>query len=91
MAIGEKELHNWKHDICEKELAIRSIILLHDIRCRKNMSRKLFFKALEFYQICNAVEDKEMYILEELNELRLAGSFAGDKLKKLHSCQQFWV
>ena len=52
------------------------------------MSCKLSFKWLGPYQICNAVKDKGTYILKELNRLRLAGIFAGNRLKKFHPRQQ---
>ena len=52
------------------------------------MSRKLSFKWLEPYQICDAIKDKGTYILEELDGSQLAGIFAGDRLKKFHPCQR---
>ena len=70
------------------ELAIGSIVLLHDTKHKKNMFCKLFFKLLGPYQICNIVKDKNTYMLEELDRSRLAGIFAGNRLKKFHPCQQ---
>ena len=58
MRLKRKERHNLKHNICKKELLIRSIILLHDTRHQKNIFHKLFFKWLRLYQICNAIKDK---------------------------------
>lgn len=34
------------------------------------------------------MKDKETYILEELDRSHLANTFAGDRLKKFHLCQQ---
>ncbi len=48
------------------------------------MSRKLAFKWLGPYRISNAVKDKDTYMLEELDGLQLASTFAGDRLKKFH-------
>lgn len=48
------------------------------------MSHKLTFKWLSLYRISNAVKDKSTYMLEELDELQLAGIFAGNKFKKFH-------
>ena len=48
------------------------------------MLRKLAFKWLGPYQISNAVKDKGTYMLEELDGLQLAGTFAGNRLKKFH-------
>ena len=88
MRLEGKERHDLKHDIREKELAIGSIVLLHDTRREKDMSRKLSFKWLGPYRICDAVKDKGTYMLEELDGSRLAGTFAGDRLKKFHPRQR---
>ncbi len=88
MRLEGKERHDLKHGIRDEELAIGSIVLLHDTRHEKDMSRKLSFKWLGPYRICDAIKDKDTYILEELDGLRLAGTFAGDRLKKFHPCQR---
>ena len=62
MRLEEKEQHNLKYNICKKELIVRNIILLHDIRCIKDMSQKLAFKWLDLYQISNVIRDKNIYI-----------------------------
>lgn len=53
------------------------------------MSQKLAFKWLGFDRIYNAVEGKEIYILEKLDKLHLAGTFAENCLKRFQSRQQF--
>lgn len=88
MRLEGKERHNEEHGIRTEELAIGSVVLLHDTRREKNMSRKLAFKWLGPYRIYNAVEEKGTYMLEELNGSHLAGTFAGDRLKKFHPRQQ---
>ena len=80
-----KEPHDLKHSIRKEELAAGRIVLLHDTRREKDMSRKLAFKWLGAYQISDAVRDKGTYMLEELDGSQLAGTFAGDRLKKFHS------
>lgn len=52
------------------------------------MSRKLAFKLLGPYRIYNAVKEKGTYMLEELDGLRLAGTFAGECLKEFHPRQR---
>ena len=39
MRIEGKEQHDLKHGIREKELAVRSIVLLHDTRRKKDFSK----------------------------------------------------
>lgn len=65
-----------------------NVILLHDTWWAKDMSQKLAFKWLGPYRIYNTVEEKGTYMLEELDGSRLAGTFAGDRLKKFHPRQR---
>lgn len=84
MCFEGKERHDLKHGIRPKKLTIKSIVLLHKARCKKDMSWKLSFKWQELYQICDAIKDKGMYILEELDKSQLTNTFAGNRLKKFH-------
>ena len=88
MCLKRKEWHDLKHSICKEKLAIGSIVLLHDTRRKKDMSRKLSFKWLGLYQIYNAIKGKGIYILEEFDGSQLASIFIGDRLKKFHLRQQ---
>ncbi len=88
MRFEGKERHDLKHGICEEELAIGSIVLLHNTRHKKDMPRKLSFKWLESFKIFDAVKDKGTYILKELDRSRLAGTFAGERLVRFHSYKQ---
>ena len=54
------------------------------------MSQKLAFKWLSPYRICDTLKDKRTYMLEELDGSHLADTFAGDRLKKFHSRQEFY-
>lgn len=88
MCLKGKEHHDLKYGIPDKKLAVGSIVLLHDTRHKKNMSRKLTFKWLGPYKIYNAVKDKSMYMVKKLNRSRLAGTFARDKFQKFHPRQK---
>ena len=88
MRLEGKERHDDKHSIRVEELTVGQIVLLHDTRREKDMSRKLSFKWLGPYRICDVVKDKGTYMLEELDGSRLAGTFAGDRLKKFHPRQR---
>ncbi len=83
-----KEQQDFKHGIRNEKLAVGSIVLLHDTRREKDMSRKLSYKWLGPYRICDMVKDKGIYMLEDLDGSRLAGTFAGDRLKKFHPRQR---
>ena len=84
MRFERKERHDKKHGICNEEQAIGSVVLLHDTKREKAMSRKLAFKWLGPYRIYNAVNEKGTYLLEKLDGLRLAATFSGDRFKKFH-------
>ena len=84
MRLKGKERHDLKYGICEEELAVGSIVLLHDTWRKKDMLWKLEFKWLGLYQISNTGKDKGTYMLEELDRSQLAGTFAGNRLKKFH-------
>ncbi len=85
MRLEGKERHDLKHGIHEEELAVESIVLLHDTRRKKDMSQKLSFKWLGPYRIFDAVKNKGTYMLEKLDGSRLASIFVGDRLKRFYS------
>lgn len=58
MRLEGKEWHDLKYGIRDKELEIGTIVILHDTRREEDMSRKLSFKWLGPYRICDAVKDK---------------------------------
>lgn len=84
MRLKEKQSYDLKHDIGKKKLAIGSIVLLHNTRCKKDIFSKLFFIWLGLYQICNAINDKSTYILEKFDRSQLADIFVDDRFKKFH-------
>ncbi len=88
MRLEGKERHDEKHGIRNEELAIGSVVFLHDTRRGKDMSQKLAFEWLGPYRIYNTVEGKGTYMLEELDGSHLAGTFAGNRLKKFHPRQR---
>ncbi len=88
MRPGGKERHDKKYGIRATELAAQDVVMLHDPRREKDMLQKLAFKWLGPYRITEAVTDKGTYLLEELDGTQLAGTFAGDRLKKFHPRQK---
>ena len=88
MHLEGKEHHDLKHGIRQEEPTIKSNVLLYDTRREKDMSWKLSFKWRGPYQICDAIKNKSTYMLEELHESLLAGTFEGDRLKEFHPYQR---
>ena len=61
-----------------------AIVLVHDVVQGDNMSRrsKIAFRWLGLYRIQQADQEKGTYLLQELDSMLLAGTFAGNRLKK---------
>ena len=72
MRLEGKERRDKKQGIRNEELAIGSIVLLHDTRHEKDMPQNLEFKWLGPYRIGDAVKEKGTYLLEELDRSRLS-------------------
>lgn len=70
--------HDLKYNICKEKKMIASIILLHDITRKKNISHKSFFGWPKLYLTCNEVNKKCPSILIKQNESQLASTFLGD-------------
>ena len=88
MRLERKKTHDEKNCIRDTELIARDFVLLRNTRREKYMSIKLSFKWLGPYQIFEVVKNKSTYMLEELDGTRLAGTFAGDRLKIFHPHQE---
>lgn len=58
MQFKKKKHYNEKYGIREK-LTINSIVLLYNIRCKKDLLQKLAFKWLGSNRIYNAIEKKK--------------------------------
>lgn len=69
MQLKRKKCHDIKHGIRYDEIALSDIVLLHDMKREKNLSRKLVFKWRGPYRISDLVKDKSTYILEKLDRL----------------------
>lgn len=87
MCLKEKKQYDLKYGIWEEELVIGSIVLLYNTKRENDISQKLSYKWLRPYKICDMVKNKGIYIFEKFDRLWLAGTFAGDRLKKFHPRQ----
>jgi hypothetical protein len=68
------------------------VVLRHNAQLETDMStaRKLAYKWLGPYRIRTAVSEKGTYILEEFDETRLPGTYAGNCLKKFVKREGFY-
>jgi hypothetical protein len=70
-----------------------AIVLLHDAVREVDMSKrsKLAYRWLGPYRVRKAYQDKGTYLLEELDGTQLAGTFAGNRLKRFIQRDGFMV
>ena len=60
---------------------------MHDIQHEKNKNtkKKLYFKWNESYRIFKIVDNKNIYLLTELNDTEIMNIFAKNRFKKFHA------
>lgn len=68
----------------EDDLSEGDMILLHDTKLDNQHSAKLSFRWTGPYRIAEAINEKGTYKLSELDGTLLAGTYAGNRLKKFH-------
>ena len=57
------------------------LVLLHNTKLNNHFDQKLAFCWLESYCICQAIIEKEIYLLAELNGTHLLGTILNNRLK----------
>ena len=64
----------------------KNLIFLHNIQHEKNKNtkKKLYFKWNELYRIFKIVDNKNIYLLTELNNTEIMSIFAKNWFKKFH-------
>ena len=85
----KKQNKNWfddRHDTKNKQIK-KKLIFLHDIQHEKNKNtkKKLYFKWNESYRIFKIVDNKNIYLLTELNDTEIMNIFAKNRFKKFHA------
>lgn len=83
-----KEAFDFSNQLRTRELAVNDMVLLHDIKREGIHTGKLEFRWFGPYQIHEIIPTKGIYKLKELDETLLAGTVAGNRLKKFHPRQQ---
>ena len=65
----------------------KNLIFLHDIQHEKNKNtkKKLYFKWNESYRVFKIVDNKNIYLLTELNDTEIMNTFAKNRFKKFHA------
>ena len=67
------------------QIEVGDLVLLYNSILDKQWSQKLSNKWLAPYRIRQIAQDRGTYLLRELDETKLEGIFAGDRVKRFHS------
>ena len=64
----------------------KNLIFLHDIQHEKNKNtkKKLYFKWNKSYRIFKTIDNKNIYLLTELNDTEIMSIFAKNQFKKFY-------
>ena len=77
-----KELFDDKHQLRKISLSADDLMLKHDIKLDNRHDLKLIFRWNESFRIQRANSMKNIYILKEMNEIRLERTYADNRLKR---------
>ena len=61
------------------------MVLFHDTKKDKNLSARFKYKWLKLYRIHETNNEKDTYLLAELNGIILRGTFANNRLKRYYT------
>jgi hypothetical protein len=82
----EKKNFDSEHFAADKDINKNDLVLLHDIQHEndRSINRKLKYKWRESFRIKEAIQKKNTYLLQKLDEIDLAKTFVENRLKKFH-------
>ncbi len=85
----KKEYFDAEHFTIDKEINKNDLVLLYDTQHEndRSINRKLKYKWRESFRIKKVVQNKEIYLLQELDEIDLAEIFVENRIKKFHQRQ----
>jgi hypothetical protein len=85
----DKKYFDSKHFTTNKNINKNDLVLLHDIQHEndRSINRKLKYKWRESFRIKKVIQDKKIYLLQELDEIDLIEIFVENRIKKFHQKQ----
>jgi hypothetical protein len=89
----KKEYFDLKHFATNKNINKNDFILFHDIHHENNRSinRKLKYKWRESFRVKKIIQNKEIYLLQKLDEIDLTRIFVENRTKKFHQKQNLKI
>ncbi len=85
----KKEYFDAKHFTIDKKINKNDFVLFHDIQHEndRNINRKLKYKWRKSFRVKKIVQNREIYLLQELDEIDLIKTFVENKIKMFHQKQ----
>jgi hypothetical protein len=89
----KKENFDAEHFVADKNINKNDFVLFHNIQHENDQSinRKLKYKWRESFRIKKVIQKKNIYLLQELDEIDLARIFVENRLKKFHQKQSLKI
>ncbi len=82
----KKKYFDAEHFTINKKINKNDLVLFHDIQHEndRSINRKLKYKWRESFRVKKIVQNKEISLLQELDEIDLTKTFVENKIKKFH-------
>jgi hypothetical protein len=89
----KKEYFDSKHFATNKNINKNDLVLLHDTQHEndRSINRKLKYRWRESFRIKKVIQNKEIYLLQKLDEIDLAEIFVENRIKKFHQRQSLEI
>jgi hypothetical protein len=89
----KKEYFDSKHFATDKDINKNDLVLFHDTQHEndRSINRKLKYRWRESFRVKEVIQNKEIYLLQELDETDLAEIFVENKIKKFHQRQSLEI
>jgi hypothetical protein len=86
-----KKYFDSKHFITNKNINKNDFVFLHNIQHEndRSINRKLKYKWRESFRVKKIIQNKEIYLLQKLDEIDLIEIFVENRIKKFHQRQSF--
>jgi hypothetical protein len=89
----DKKYFDSKHFTTNKNINKNDLVLLHDIQHEndRNINRKLKYRWRKLFRVKEIIQNKEIYLLQKLDEIDLIEIFVENRIKKFHQRQNLKI
>jgi hypothetical protein len=89
----KKKYFDSKHFTTNKDINKNDLVLLHDIQHEndRNINRKLKYRWRRSFRVKKVIQNKEIYLLQKLDDIDLTEIFVENRIKKFHQRQSLKI